>query len=85
MIGELRDTTGKPIRQVVELPAVKTLVEKARSFDEAERSRSVLHSNPKLGQVRDKLTESREALEKGDVNTAKSGAVGAVLDAFLRE
>lgn len=82
IIGDLRDQTGKPIREVVELPAVKTLVEKARSFDTAERSRSVLHSNPKLGQVRDKLTEAHEAMNRGDINAAKQGAVSAVLDSF---
>lgn len=82
MIAELRDTTGKPIRDVVELPAIKTLVEKARSYDAAERSRSVLHSNPKLGQVRDKLTEAKEAANNGDLNTAKASAVSAVLSSY---
>jgi hypothetical protein len=82
IIGDLRDQTGKPIREVVELPAVKILVEKARSFDTAERSRSVLHSNPKLGQVRDKISEAREAAGRGDTNAANKSAVSAVLDSF---
>lgn len=81
-IAEIRDATGKPIREVVELPSIKTLIEKAKTSDEAERSRSVLHSNPQLGQVRDKLTEARDAIEKGQVTQAKSTVVSAVLDAY---
>lgn len=82
LLRELRGSTGKRLSEVAELPSVKSLLEKARAADEMERSKSVLQSNPRLGQVRDKLAEAREAAKSGNDAVAKSAAVSAVLDAF---
>lgn len=82
LLKEIRGTSGKSYQDVVQMPAFKSLFEKARAADEMERSKSVLQSNPRLGQVRDKLSEAREAANSGNIEVARKSAVGAVLDAF---
>lgn len=82
VLTELRSTTGKSLHEVSELPSVKKLVEKAKAHDEAERKRSVLHSNSRLGQVKDKMQEAREAAKTGNISQAASKATAAVMEAF---
>lgn len=84
LLSELRGNSGKSFKEVAESTVFKTYFEKASAHDEAERSKSVLHSNPRLGQVRDKMSEAKEAASKGDYLSAKRTAVSAVLDS-LRE
>lgn len=85
----LRDSTGKSLAEVAEMPAVKPLLEKARASVESESVRSVIHSSPRLGQVSDKVTESRDLLAKagetGDPRyerQAHEAAVEAVIGAY---
>lgn len=82
VIDSVKQSTGKPLTEVVTLPDVKGLVEKASKFDEQEKSKSVLHTNPRLGSAVTKLEEAQEAHSKGDVATATTKAVDAVLEAF---
>jgi len=83
-ITALRDLTKKSIRDVVEDPTLKGLLEKAKTADSTERTRSALHSTPELGSVRDKMTEARAALSSGNDSLAKQTAVGSVIDTFLK-
>lgn len=81
-LRELRASTGKSLAELVSSEAMKPLFEKALAQDAAQTKRSVLESNPRLGQVRDTMQEAREALEKGQVDPAKEKAVSAVLSAY---
>lgn len=72
----------KSLSEVVELEEFKGIYTKAHSFEEQEKSKSVLETNPRLGQVGDKISQAREAQKTGDQQTAETAAVGAVLDAF---
>jgi hypothetical protein len=78
----LAKSTGKPIAEVAKDPTLEPLFAKAKSYDEAERSRSVVHSNPRLGQVRDKMAEAKEMAKAGDYDGASNAAVNAVVDAL---
>ena len=82
LLREVRGTSGKSYTEVVEMPAFKNILEKAHAAEAMEREKSVLQSNPRLGQVRDKLSEAREAAKAGNIDVARSAAVGAVLEAF---
>ena len=87
---------GQPVQEVVESESFKKVFDKVSKFDEIEQSRSVLQSNPRLGQITDKISDAREKLVKskqamaiGDsvasenaFNAAKEDAVNAVLDTF---
>lgn len=73
---------GMSLEDTVKSEDFKTLFEKASAFDETEKSKSILHSNPRLGQVTDKVKQSKQDLKDGKVDTAISGAVGSVLDAY---
>lgn len=74
--------SGKPLAEAMELPAFKNVVGNARAFESTERSKSVLHTNPRLAQATDKMTEAKTASQAGNHQAAAKSAVGAVLDAF---
>jgi len=82
LLSDLQKATNKSLSEVVQSDAFKGIYDKAKAHDEFEKSKSVLMSNPRLGQVQDKMTQAREAVKRGDTNTARANAVGAVLDAF---
>lgn len=84
VIESLQKSTGKNLAEVVELPEFKTLWEKAAVGDEVQKSKSVLMSNPRIGQISDKITEGREALKTNDFNKAADAATAAVVD-LMRE
>lgn len=71
--------------EVVKDEEFKGLIGKLKIADEVQSSKSVLESNPRLGLVRNKIDEAREALKSGDVGTARSAAVGSVLEAYEKE
>lgn len=82
IIDALRKTTGKSLADVVQLEEFKTIYDKAKAHDATEKTKSVLMSNPRLGMVKDKLSQAREAASKGDEASARASAVGAVIDAY---
>jgi len=72
----------KSREEIVEMDEFKEDFEKIKAHDEAEKAKSVLKSSPRLGRVTDKISEAKEAQNKGDQTTAEQKAVDAVLDAF---
>jgi len=96
IISALAAKNGKSISEVVESDTFKSVFSKVKAADEIEASKSVLHSNPRLGQVTDKMTQaqdalkaSKEAAKQGDVtqatqayNAGKAAVVSAVIDAY---
>lgn len=85
LITSLSKAEKKTLSETVELPAFKNIFEKARKGDEFEKSRSVLHTNPRLGASADKISKAREAVKSGDDQQARSLAVDAVLDISERK
>lgn len=73
---------GNNPEEVIKDPVFQSTYKKASAYDETEKSKSVLHSNPRLGRITDKITEARDAIKAGDVNKAQDAAVLAVLNAF---
>lgn len=93
MLNAMAKTTGKPLKDVVELETIKPLIEAKKLSDSQDESKSVLMQNPRLGKVKDKLAEAGKAMteaRKSDdpltarkhMAAAKSQAVGAVLDSI---
>ena len=84
---------GKSIPDVIASDEeLRNTLEKSKAHDEAEGSKSVLQSNPRLGVVQDKLTQSKESAKKfketGDPahhEQAKTDAVDAVLETMQTE
>lgn len=78
----IKQIGGDPSK-VVEEDAFKNVYEKAKAGDEAEKAKSVLQSNPRLGAATDKLAKAQEAIKDNpDSLEARGDAVGAVIDAF---
>lgn len=87
---------GVDVTKAVELEPFKVYVEKATGYDTTQQAKSVLQSNPRLGAVKDSMQEARElskqardAMVSGDptsaaqiAESAKSKAVGAVMNAY---
>lgn len=73
---------GQTPDEVVNSEAFKTVFGKMKSYDESEKSKSVLSSNPRLGQITDKMSQAREAQSKGNADMAAKFAVDAIADAY---
>lgn len=72
----------KTREEIVESDDFKGDFDKIKAHDEAKNTKSILETSPRLGKVTDKLSEAREAQEKGDQTTAETKAVEAVTEAF---
>ncbi len=81
LIKSLAKAEGKKVSEIVEMDKYKTIFEKVQKYDASEKSKSVLHSNPRLGKASSKLAEAQDARKAGNMAQAKSKAVEAVLEA----
>lgn len=70
----------RPAEAIANDTALKTTLEKLRGYDETESAKSVLMTNPRLGQVTDNMAKAQEAVGKGDYRSAENSATKAVLD-----
>jgi len=84
LLADLRGGSGKLLKDIAESDVFKNIIEKAQAHDEAEKSKSVLESNPRIGHAKDAMNEAREALKNGKVRIAHEAAVKSVL-ASLQE
>lgn len=72
---------GDPANVVAD-EVFQTAYKAINTTTEIEKSKSVLHSNPRLGQVTDKLSQARELQKAGDQVSAETAATQAVMEAF---
>jgi hypothetical protein len=82
IIDSYARANGLPLETAVNAPALKGLIERASAYEAVEKSKSVLQSNPRLGQVTDKMTSAREFQQSGNHDAAASAATAAVLDSL---
>lgn len=83
VIEAVRSSTGKSLSEVIDMPELKGLVEKASAYDKYEESKSVLTSSPRLSQASNKLSQAQEAVKSGNFSAANDSAVAAVMEAFM--
>lgn len=84
LLSELRGASGKSFEEIAKSEVFSSTVEKLKAHDEAESKKSVLMSNPRLGQAKTKIDAARELAKSGDHSAAERAAVEAVLDAHLQ-
>jgi hypothetical protein len=80
LIDSLAEANDQSPSEVVESDEFNKLYEPAKAQKNSEDSKSVIHSNSRLGEVSDKMDEANEALEEGDERAAQNKAVGAVME-----
>lgn len=80
LLREFRGSSGKTFDEILKSEIVKQQIAKADAHDEMENKKSVLRPNSRLGQASDKMSEAAEAKASGNLDLAKSKAVGAVVD-----
>ena len=84
LIEKLGRAEGKPLHEVVEIPEFKETFTKVQGFDQSQKLRSVLESNPRLASSQDKMTKAQDlAATRSRKAMAQAGemAVQAVIDA----
>lgn len=74
--------SGKTPADLVQTSEFKEQYDKIKAYNEIEKSKSVLQSNSRLGQVTDKFTQAKEAIQSGNQQAANEAAVSAVLEAY---
>lgn len=79
---EVISKIGENPAEVVGTPTFKTIFEKTSGYDKIQKTKTVLESNPRIGQVRNKMTEAKEAAQKRDYANANTNAVAAVIEAY---
>jgi hypothetical protein len=79
-----KDLGVRPAEAVVNDASLKLTLEKLRGYDKTESAKSVLMTNPRLGQVTDDMEKARESLTKGDQRNAEVSAVKAVTALFRK-
>lgn len=82
---DLIRSLGSDPEKVIQTDVFKSTFSKLKAHDETENSKSVIHSNPRIGQVTDKISKAREAVKAGNHSEAAANAVDAVLDAYERK
>lgn len=80
--ADLIRSLGSDPYEVVSKDVFKNTVEKLKAYDEKENSKSVLHSNQRLGVVTDTLSQARQAASQGDHTAAAAKAIEAVNEAY---
>ncbi len=79
-----KDLNVRPADAVANDASLKLTLEKLRGYDKTESAKSVLMTNPRLGQVTDNMQKAQEASAKGDFRTAEASAVKAVTELFRK-
>lgn len=82
LIEALATKEGKPVHEVVNTDAFKAIFGKIQLADETTKSRSVVMTNPRLGQASDTISKANEAVKAGNVEQGKALAADAVVEAF---
>ena len=96
LLTDLQKAQNKPLSEIVQSDTFKSVFEKAKAHDVNEKTKSVIMSNSRLGQVTDKMTEAHDAAKaaneaslRGDTRVAEKSrqqaelsATKAVMEAF---
>lgn len=75
----LIDKLGNNPEDVVKMPEFKAVFDKVKGFDESQKLRTVLESNPRVSSSRDSLSKAREAQSQGNREAVERLATDAVL------
>lgn len=79
-IDEFAAATRKTQAEVIQMDAFKSLIDNAKGFDEVQKAKSVLQTNPRLGVASDNLTKAQESAKAGDIAGAQAHAMDAVME-----
>jgi len=77
----ITDMGGNP-EEVIQKESFKTAFTALKTTAEMEQSKSVLHTNPRLGVVQDNISKAVEAQKAGNDGQAAANATLAVIEAF---
>lgn len=72
---------GNP-NEVVEKESFKKIFTDLSAYEKTKNAKSVLESNPRIGQAKTRLDEARELGQKGQHSNARQMATDAVLQAY---
>lgn len=70
---------GDNPEDVVNMPEFKSIYEQAKGFNESQKLKTVLQSNPRIASQRDSLSKASEAFKSGNRSEGESQVAKAVL------
>jgi|ERR1035437_1249056 hypothetical protein len=81
-LREVISKIGENPADVVNGASFKVIFDKTSGYDKIQKTKTVLESNPRIGQVRNKMSEAKEAAKGRDYTNANKKAVAAVLESY---
>lgn len=82
LIDSVAKAKGVSVREAVNDPSLKSTLEKVQGYEEVQKSKSVLQSNPRIAASTDKLSKARDLASAGKSDEAGYLAAAAVLEAY---
>lgn len=82
VLSAMSKSSGKSLSEVAASEDFKSLYSKVDAYDKNESSKSILQTNPRLGNVKDTIEQAKEALKSGNKYIAGDLAAKSVIDAF---
>lgn len=80
LIDSFAKANGISAREALERPELKSVLEKAKNFDASQSHKSVIETNPKLGQIKNSAQEVNTLVQNGDKDAAALKAAKTVLE-----
>lgn len=82
LIDSVAKAKGIHVREAVNDPSLKATLEKVQGYEEVQKSKSVLQSNPRIAASTDKLAKAKEMAVPGNTDAAAALAAQAVMEAY---
>lgn len=82
VLEAISKSQGLSIVDAAQTEAFKEVFGAVKGFSESQQLKSVLESNPRLASTKSKLSQANDAQNKGDLESARTLATKAVLEAY---
>lgn len=79
---DIISSMGSDPRKVVESEAFKKVFEAVSAAEQAKKSKSVLETNPRIGEAKTKIDEAKTLVKNGRYSEASEAAVQAVIESM---
>lgn len=82
VLESISKAEGISVAEASQTEAFKEVFGAVKGFSESQNLKTVLESNPRIASTKNNLSKAKEAINGGDVETARTLATKAVLEAY---
>lgn len=83
IVDAFAKANGITAREAFEIPELKSLIEKAKGYDDSQAAKSVIETNPKLASVKNITDTVKSLMSQGNKDNAGLEAARAIREAGL--